>query len=567
MDVEPVPRFVPTESAAAGQIDAALKPAVSRPEDPASVQRTSGQQSVASKKSEQQLAAPQPQRRRLEVPRELPGAGTPRVTLPPTDAPAEVREAAINKLFPNLTPLGLDPQPGAGPEGRPLTLSDLQHLASSNSPLIRQAASDVEAAKGALVQAGAYPNPTTGFAQDEVGTGGNSPGELGIVFNQTFILGGKLKVARAMAEIDLRNSELALKRARADLAGQVRTNYFATLVAQENLKVSRALARFTDEIYNVQVDQVKVAQAAAYEPRQLRVFAMQARGALVAARNRYVSAWKQLAAVLGLPGMAPTELAGRVDMPVPVYHYDAVLALVLTGHTDVLTAKNSETKARLALEKARVTPVPDVTLSYHYNKDLSTNNYAHSGEVSFPIPIFDRNKGGIVQAQGNLVRAVEETHRVRDDLTTRLADAFERYNTNRLLLEDYRDSILTDQVEAYLGAYERHQQEPDKVGFGDVVAAQQALATTISSYVTTLGNLWTAVADLSTLLQTDNVFQAAQMEQVPPMPDLEHLPELPCYHPCSPASPSQLQAVEANWPPTATGRKPSNDGQEATDRK
>ena len=237
-----------------------------------------------------------------------------------------------------------------------------------------------------LFRQGPTPTRRIGWAQDEVGTGGNSPAELGIAVGQTFVLGGKLKVARAMAEIDLKKAELALKRAQADLAGQVRTNYFATLVAQENLKVSRALARFTDEIYNVQVDQVKVAEAAAYEPRQMRVFAVQARGTLIAARNRYVSAWKQLAATLGLPGMPPTELAGRVDMPVPVYHYDAVLALVLKEHTDVLTAQNTETKARLALEHARITPIPDVTLSYHYNKDNATNNYAHSGDITLPYP-------------------------------------------------------------------------------------------------------------------------------------------------------------------------------------
>src|SRR5262249_20124243 len=156
-------------------------------------------------------------------------------------------------------------------------------------------------------------------------------------------------------------------------------------------------------------------------------FALQARNNLVAARNRYVSAWKQLAATLGLPGMPLTALAGRVDMPVPMYHHHAVLAQVLKSHTDVLTAQNAEAKARLALEKARITPIPDVTLAYHVNKDFATNNYVHSGEVSFPLPIFDRNKGGIIQAQGNLIRAVEEAHRVRDDLTIRLADAFERY--------------------------------------------------------------------------------------------------------------------------------------------
>src|SRR5207248_2293681 len=136
------------------------------------------------------------------------------------------REAAINRLYPPLPPLGPDPRPGASPYGRPLTLSDLQQLALGQSPLIRQAAAAVEGAKGAVVQAGAYPNPVTGWAQDEVGTATGGPSELGIVVGQTFILGGKLTLARAMAQVDLQNAELALRRAQADLAGQVRAGYF-----------------------------------------------------------------------------------------------------------------------------------------------------------------------------------------------------------------------------------------------------------------------------------------------------------------------------------------------------
>src|SRR5262249_8316213 len=139
------------------------------------------------------LPAPRPLGpRRLQVPSELPGAGTPRVTLPPTTAPPKEREAAIDRLFPELPPLGPDPLPCPGPEGQPLALTELQRLAMSNSPLIRQAAADVEAAKGAWIQAGAYPNPSIGWAQDEVGTGINGPSELGLAFSQTFILGGKL---------------------------------------------------------------------------------------------------------------------------------------------------------------------------------------------------------------------------------------------------------------------------------------------------------------------------------------------------------------------------------------
>src|SRR5207237_1959391 len=114
-----------------------------------------------------------------------------------------------------------------------------------------------------------------------------------------------------------------------DVMTQVRHGYFAVLVAQENIKVSRALVRFTDEVYRLQVEQLQEGQAAAYEPLQLRVLAIQARNALVQARQRYLAAWKGLAAALGLPAMPLTELAGRVDMPLPLFEYDKALGQLL----------------------------------------------------------------------------------------------------------------------------------------------------------------------------------------------------------------------------------------------
>ena len=80
---------------------------------------------------------------------------------------------------------------------------------------------------------------------------------------------------------------------------------------------------FTDKVYGVQVELAAraFADAAPYEPMALCVLAYQARANLVQARNRYTSAWKQLAANLGLPGLPPTELVGlgrHADSAVPL---------------------------------------------------------------------------------------------------------------------------------------------------------------------------------------------------------------------------------------------------------
>ena len=155
------------------------------------------------------------------------------MSLPPPHpgaTPAEQRNE-IEALFAELNVIPPAPEPALAPAQTPLTLAQLQAIAMTHNPLIRQAASDVEAARGNMIQAGAYPNPHVGYQCDDVNTG-LTAGYQGGGISQTIVTGGKLRLATASAGVDLRNAELALTRARYDLATQVRSNYLGVLVAR-----------------------------------------------------------------------------------------------------------------------------------------------------------------------------------------------------------------------------------------------------------------------------------------------------------------------------------------------
>jgi cobalt-zinc-cadmium efflux system outer membrane protein len=489
-------------------------------------------------------APPRDLAERLKIPPEVPGSEVPPIRLPrPEPANRKEREEAINKLYPPLPPLAPDVVPAPGPDGQPLTLDQLQRIALANNPIVRQAEADVAAARGAAIQAGLYPNPNAGYEADQAGTA-NTAGLQGGFLEQTIVTAGKLTLARASAEIEVRNAELALRRAQVDVFTQVRSAYFGVLVARENIKIARAMARFTDEVYRIQVELVKSDQAAPYEPLQLRVLAMQQRGNLVQAHNRYVAAWKQLAAAIGLPGTPPTELAGCIDTNIPLYQYEQALARVLGTHTDVRTAENNVAQARIDLRRAQVTPIPDVTVRGLLQRDHTTPPFPTvlSVQMTVPVPVWDRNQGNIQRAEALLFRAAQQGQRARNDLTARLAEAFARYDSSRTLLDYYRFSILPDQVQSFRGTYQRHQQDPLRVGFADIIVAQQTLASAVGIYVNTLGDFWSAVVDVAALLQTDDVFQLAQPECVLPVPDLERM--------TCPPLPPPLRA-DPVWPPAA----------------
>jgi len=455
----------------------------------------------------------------LANPPELPGAKDPGIQLPKDKAELE---KYLGKLYPSLPPLedGLAIAPG--PEGQPMSLADLQRLASQYSPTIRAAEAAVAAARGGLRQSMAYPNPTFAFQNDTIATG--PAGYPGFSIDQVIKTGNKLQLQGAAAAMDLFNAQLALRRARSDVAYQVRGNYFAVLVALENVYLSRAFARFTDQIYANQINLIKGKEAAAYEPMQLRPLALQARFNLIQASNQYRASWRQLAASLGLPDMPPSEVAGRVDLPVPRYDYQAVLNHILGRHTDVLTAENNIHKAQYLLQLAQVTPIPDVEVMALLQKDYTTPPFyaATSVHVSVPVPVWDLNRGAIQQARGNLAQANDNLSVTRNSLTSTLADAYNRYATAKQQVETAL-AQLKDQVHVYKHVYDRFRGGDTQVTFGDVVAAQQTLAGYLGGYISALGLQWTAVVDVANLLQTDDLFSGANGQDDPDVLPLEQM--------------------------------------------
>ncbi len=487
--------------------------------------------------------------RGIPVPKDLPGAWQGTIHLPMDEMNPEQRRAAIRQIYPQLPELPGEIIPQRSPYGHPFTLCELQELALANSPLIRQAMADVLASRGAALQAGKYPNPTMGYQGDSIGQG-NTPGMQGGFVQQTIKTGGKLQLARESAERDVANAELGVGKARSDLFTQVRTGYFAVLVARENIRVMTTLARFVDRGYLIQVDRLIGGESASYEPSLMRVQSLQVRAMLLQSRNRYASAWKQLASSLGLPGLPPTDLAGSVDMPMPLLDHNAALLRILSCHTDVSTAEQTVAKSRTNLRLAEAVPVPDISAQVSVQKDYTTAPFGTIAgvQIGMPIPLWDRNRGGIMQADGQLRRAVEEPHRVRDDLTSRLADAYERYQNNRLIVDYYNHQILPDQVRIYRGIVARSVVEPETVTFTDVIAAVQGLTQSTSSYIQSLGLQWQAVVDVGGLMQVDDLFAISELQYMGCVPDLEHLCPLPCDHSCTPLPAVEYKQGDGSWP-------------------
>jgi cobalt-zinc-cadmium efflux system outer membrane protein len=484
---------------------------------------------------------------RWEVPPGVPGSDAPKI-IPPKgfekkDFPEAEKQAFVDRYFKSQLEVGPDPRPVPGPDGHPLSLADLQRLAREHSPLLRQAAADIKAAEGAVIAAGVMPNPTIGYNTTPVSlTSGQT---IGPSVTQTLPTMGKKFLQESAANKDLDNARLAYRRAETDLMTNIRSNYFAVLVAQEGMRANRGLMELTDEIFTVMKLQFKGGQVAAYEPGQIGVFAGQARIAYIQSRNSYLASWKLLATSIGLTMMPVTELSGSVTRELPRFDFDKSLAHVLKNHTDALTALNGLEKARFNQRLAEVTAVPDVTLGIsvlHDNSLPGPPRYVPAFIGSITLPIWDRNQGNIRSAQAQLLRAAEQPHATQNNLTASFVDAYRRLEESRQILYLYRMQLLPQQVQAFRATVLRHNAiGPVEVGlpggstayFSDLITSEQNLVSLIATYLTTLGSYWQAVSDTASLLQIDDVYATASAVDHFPDADPIELLKLPCCHPCS----------------------------------
>ena len=452
----------------------------------------------------------------VKIPPELPGAAAPQIELPrkihDDDTAGKAQKlAAIDILFP--------PRPEAKqidlPSDRVMSLDQFETIAIEHNPLIAQALANITIVQGAVVQSGVYPNPTFGYESDTVGSSFTKDYQ-GIYMSQLIKTAGKIPLQRDIANMELMNAQLAYQRTRNEILHSVRTSYFNVLVADEAMRFNGALARLTKQVYGAMVERLKGDEQAYYELAQYTTLLNQADLTLIQSQNQYRAAWKNLAATTGVPGLKPAKLEGRADMPVPNFDYDQLLERIMLVHPDLHASKNLETQSQRNLRLQQVIPIPDVTVAGVFQNDFTTPGYTRTSynlNVSVPVPIFDRNQGNIRSAQGRLKFSSLQYSAKTNELTNALSDAFNRFQSSRVLVEKYQSETLPNFVRAYKGVYEAHISDNPEVAFGDIIVAQQNLSAGIATYVSSLSMQWSAIFDIGNLLQVEDM-----RELLPDMP-------------------------------------------------
>jgi cobalt-zinc-cadmium efflux system outer membrane protein len=411
------------------------------------------------------------------------------------DAGGSIEQTAFRQL------ISIDEPAPAVAETGEATLDSLEQLALSSNPTLAELQAKVRAANGRWLQVGLKPNPLLAYSGQEIGNNGKA-GQQGAFLQQEFVTANKLQLNRNAATWNVKRAEQEFASQQLRVLTDVRQGFYSTRVAQERVKIAEELHGIAQKAVEKAKELVKL-----QEPKtvltQAEIEAELAALLVENSRTQREAQWRKLAAVIGQPDMPSQVISGELTADAPQVVWEKTLERIQRESPEVAAAVSEVEQTRWALQRASVQATPNVTIQAGALYDYSTRDPVAMLQVSLPIPIYNRNQGGIAEAHANVVAAEQSVQRVELSLQRRLAAVYQQYEQARQQASRY-DSVILKKAKDNL-ELNRKTYEAGESAYLAVLTAQRSYSQARLAWLNALEQLWSATVLMEGLLLSDSL--------------------------------------------------------------
>ncbi len=398
-----------------------------------------------------------------------------------------------------------------------LSLSRLEELALAYNPTMQQGAANLEKAKGIHTQVGLRPNPIFGYQAAEVGNEGKA-GQQGVFLGQEFVTAGKLGLNRDIAYQDIERSRWIYQTQQYRVVNDVRSSYYRLLGAHATVELLEQLLSLAQANLDAAQALTKAGQGTRPQALQAMVEVQNSRVALQNARNHEEAMWRQLTAVVGVPTLPRANVDGDLTQSAPILDWGATWEWVQSNSPEVQSAARAVGRARFAIERARVEPIPNIDAQVGVQYDATTRDTVTGIQIGIPIPVNNRNQGNIRAAQGELIRASREVERVQLSLRHRLAASFKMYSNAQQQVAAYHNEVLPTAKETLELVTEGF--KSGELDYLQLLTTQRTYFQTGLTYVKAQTNLWLSVVSIEGLVLSGGLNEPGSGEGAIDAPDI-----------------------------------------------
>ncbi len=374
-----------------------------------------------------------------------------------------------------------------------LSLDEAVRLAAERNPQAAAARALVEIAEANRVDARLRPNPAVSVESESYPLF-QSPRpafvdgqELTIRFDQEIETAGRRRLRTEAAAAGVSAANLTARDRFRQLERAVRRAYLQLALAQADADVARTSLQEIDRVLTVGRERVNVGEAPRSEVSRLEVerlrFAEDAFSADLALRNAR-------AALLTLLGASDLTQAIEAADPLIPPSGSAVVAISAAASApppkplgidlrpDLLAAREELRRAETETRLQRALRSPNVTVGGGYRRDFGTNAVVFG--VTVPLPLWNRNQGGVARAAAEQQLAASNLATVELDVRLDIQQAVNAVETNRARAEYIERQILASARESREVVSESY-----RLGAADLIDfldAQRAFRDTLRTY-------------------------------------------------------------------------------------
>ena len=320
-------------------------------------------------------------------------------------------------------------------------LDDLVNEALEKNPELNFYRAEIAAARGGRKSAGAWANPEVSAelgqkrAKDSAGALLGEGAAWAVSVSQTFEYPGRLSLRKAIANHEVQLAELGLAQFQLALAARVRMLGYHVFIAQEKLAAAREVADRFQALTEVLVQRDPAGITPVLETRIIEASTItlqrQASAAAIAAQVAVM----ELNQLRGQPPGAAVRVTGaQLDFRTA----PSLEVLLDTARTNAFELRIRQ--AELAQQGFKVSlakneRIPGVTVGPFLSQEKAADRETVVGlGVSIPLPLWNRNQGGIETAKARAQQA-------QISLLLAQRDVERRVTENALAWQVKRDEI------------------------------------------------------------------------------------------------------------------------------
>lgn len=385
-----------------------------------------------------------------------------------------------------------------------LTVDEAVMRALAGNLDLRAARFEVEKARGRLIQAGLWPNPSVefGFRSDVLG---NNEGERTVSagFVQAFPITGRLKFAKQVSRVDVAQAMVEIRNRERLLIGEVQRDYLTTLLLQRQIAANREFIGVNREFVTLFEQRLKKAEVSEVDVNLARVELQRVEletAVLGAELSTRELALKQR---LGLGPAGTLKLDGDVEALAAKFRPEKYQPTMVVNRPDLRLIELAVDRAQAEIRLARAEAWQDWTIGLDYERErtvddpvgLGTNDFA-GVKISIPLALWNRNQGRVYEQQAAADQARKQIDALRLTIRSEIATGIAQATKLREVVANYQTALLP-KLTATTDLLRKGYVE-GLANVTQLVQAQQQRATLRASFLTAYTSYVQALVELET---------------------------------------------------------------------